>query len=183
MPKHLVRKRNDAPPVQPQKPPVLTRDEYHRLLTAARENGDERTYLLVKLFALTGLNVQELPQVTVETAKAGYLTVTTYNTKRVFNIPPALAQDLRSYAARNGITAGPVFLQSDGAPLQRLSATYMIRGLAKDADVAPEKCNPRALRCLFQALKTEAEDKFRPMVEETLRRQLEEEQMTAGWDI
>ena len=182
MPKHLVRKRNDAP-AQSQKPPALSRDEYHRLLTAAKENGDERTYLLVKLFALTGLNVQELPQITVETAKAGYLTVTTYNTKRVFNIPPALAHDLRSYAARNGITTGPVFLQSDGTPLQRLTATYMIRGLAKDANVAPEKCNPRALRCLFQALKTEAEAQFQPMVEETLRRQLEEEQMTAGWDI
>ncbi len=185
MPKHLVRSKNNVLPKQVHKtnaPPILTRDEYHRLLTAAKEKGDERTYLLVKLFALTGLNVQELPQITVEAVAAGQFTVTAYGAKHTLRIPPALAKDLQSYATRQGITTGSIFLQRNGTPLKRFSAAYLIRTLAKDANVAPEKCNPRALRCLFQALKAEAEAQFKPMVEETLKRQLEEEQMTAGWN-
>ena len=46
--------------------PELSRVEYLRLLQAARILEKERTYLLVKIFALAGIRVGELPQVTVE---------------------------------------------------------------------------------------------------------------------
>lgn len=39
-------------------PPELTRREYLRMLQTARTLGKERTYLLIKLFATTGLTVQ-----------------------------------------------------------------------------------------------------------------------------
>lgn len=164
-------------------PPTLTRDEYHRLLTAAKVKGDERAYLLVKLFALTGLNVQELVAVTVEAAKTGRLTITIHGVRHNLRIPPVLATDILSYAARQGVTEGPIFLQRNGIPLQRSAATVLIRTLAEDAQVDPEKCNPRALRYFYQAFKSEAEAQFVPLVEETLRRQLEEEQMEVGWGI
>ena len=45
--------------------PELSRVEYLRLLQAARILEKERTYLLVKIFALAGIRVGELPQVTV----------------------------------------------------------------------------------------------------------------------
>lgn len=45
--------------------------EYLRLLQAARILEKERTYLLVKIFALAGIRVGELPQVTVERVRAG----------------------------------------------------------------------------------------------------------------
>lgn len=41
--------------------PELTRTEYLRLLSAARLLERERTYLLVKLFATTGIGVQDVP--------------------------------------------------------------------------------------------------------------------------
>lgn len=43
--------------------PELTREEYVQLLRTAKALDKERLYLLVKLFASTGLSVQELPNV------------------------------------------------------------------------------------------------------------------------
>lgn len=63
------------------------------------------------------------------------------------------------------------------------AATLLIRNLAESAQVDAEKCNPRALRYFHQSFTSEAEAKFAPLVEETLRRQLEEEQMEVGWEI
>lgn len=184
MPRHLLRKRDATPPIQAGKPtPTLTRDEYHRLLMAAKGKNDERAYLLVKLFALTGLNVQELAAVTVEAANAGRVTITISGVRRSLRVPPILAANLLAYATRQGITEGPIFLQRNGAPLQRSAATLLIRDLADSAQVDAEKCNPRALRYFHQSLTSEAEARFAPLVEETLRRQLEEEQMEAGWEI
>ena len=57
--------------------PELSRVEYLRLLQAARILEKERTYLLVKIFALAGIRVGELPQVTVERVRAGRLPVRT----------------------------------------------------------------------------------------------------------
>ena len=45
--------------------PELSRTEYLRLLATARNLGRERTYLMVKVFALTGIRVSELNRVTV----------------------------------------------------------------------------------------------------------------------
>lgn len=58
---------------EPAVQPELTRAEYLRLLQAARALEKERAYLLVKVFALLGIRVGELPQVTVEQVKAGRL--------------------------------------------------------------------------------------------------------------
>ena len=183
MPRHLVSRR-EAPPIQAEKPtPTLTRDEYHRLLTAAKEKRDERAYLLVKLFALTGLNVQEIQAVTVETVNAGRVMLTANGVRRSLRIPPILVADLLAYAGRQSITEGHIFLQRNGAPLQRSAATLLIRDLAENAQVDAEKCNPRALRYFHQSFTSEAEARFAPLVEETLRRQLEEEQMEVGWEI
>ena len=44
--------------------PAMTRPEYLRLLRTARSGGQQQLYLLVKLFALTGLPLQCLPGVT-----------------------------------------------------------------------------------------------------------------------
>lgn len=55
--------------------PELTRAEYLRLLQAARSLEKERTYLLVKVFALLGLPVGELPRLTVEQVQAGHVLV------------------------------------------------------------------------------------------------------------
>lgn len=51
--------------------PAVTREEYLKLLRAARTLGRQRSYLLVKLFATTGLPLQCLEQVTAEVVRQG----------------------------------------------------------------------------------------------------------------
>ena len=51
--------------------PELRREEYLRLLAAAKARGNRRVYLAVKVFACLGLNVHELPLLTVEAVASG----------------------------------------------------------------------------------------------------------------
>ncbi|WP_276949187.1 site-specific integrase [Acetatifactor muris] len=44
--------------------PELTRNEYLRLLSTAKQLGQEKTYLLIKTLGGVGLRLQELPQLT-----------------------------------------------------------------------------------------------------------------------
>ena len=77
--------------------PELTRSEYLRLLQAAKLREKERTYLLVKVFALVGLGVSELPCVTVEAVQKGSINI---QQKGAFRIPEVLQRELLAYAAR-----------------------------------------------------------------------------------
>ena len=54
----------------------LTKEEYDRLLTAARESGQERLVLIMETLCATGIRVSELRYITVEAAKAGRATIT-----------------------------------------------------------------------------------------------------------
>ena len=86
--------------------PELTRVEYLRLLQAARTLGRERTYLLVKVFALTGIRVRELPQVTVEAVRRGRLPVRAEGGARDTPLPACLGRELLDYCRRQGLAAG-----------------------------------------------------------------------------
>ena len=99
--------------------PELSRVEYLRLLQAARMLGKERTCLLVKIFALAGIRVGELPQVTVERVRAGRLPVRTGRERRYVPVPACLQGELLDYARRQGLTAGPVFCTRNGKGMSR----------------------------------------------------------------
>lgn len=49
--------------------PEISRSEYLRLLSAAKQTNKEKVYLLIKVFATIGIQVQELPHVTVEAVR------------------------------------------------------------------------------------------------------------------
>ena len=48
--------------------------------------------------------------------------------------------------------------------------------------IAPEKGNPRCLRKLYQAGRKAIEDNVAMLVEQALERQMDEEQLSVGWD-
>ena len=159
--------------------PELTRNEYLRLLSAARLLERERTYLLVKVFALTGLTVGELSQLTVEAVREGVLRPD--QDAPPVPIPDDLREELLHYILQRGVLSGPVFVTRTGKNMYRTTVTACIQGLARDAQVSPEKCNPRCLHKLYLATQEEIRGTFLPLIQQAYQRLLETEQMAIGW--
>ena len=158
--------------------PELTRSEYIRLLQAAKMQGKARTYLLVKSLALLGLGIQQLPRVTAEAVQQGRIVMPH---KPPLYIPRCLRQELLNYAAERGIASGPLFITRGGTVLKRSAVTAAVQALAKDARVAPEKCNPRCLRRLYQTTRDGIFQNISILLDQAYDRMLENEQLTAGW--
>ena len=143
--------------------------------------GRERVYLLVKVFALMGLPVQETGKVTVEAVARGQVAAVSGGVGQLLRIPPALQEELRDFARRQDIREGPLFRTRAGRPLGRTNITDAIRALSRTAQVPQAKCNPRCLRKLFLETQAAIEGGLRRLAEETYDRMLREEERTVGW--
>ena len=161
--------------------PEISRTEYLRLLRTARALGRESEYLLIKLFASTGITIQEVPKVTVEAVEAGRIETLVSNNKQIVRLPHCLQAELLGYAARSGIYHGPVFLSRGGKAMSRMNITQKIHRLCTVSGVPEEKGNPRCLKKLYQTTRAAIEANFNLLVEQAMERQLEVEQATVGW--
>lgn len=162
--------------------PELTREEYVQLLRTAKALDKERLYLLVKLFASTGLSVQELPNVTVEAVQKGEIVHFPHKVEQRVRIPECLRKELSGYIRRNGYTSGPIFQNKDGGPLNRTYVSIAIRRLCVEARIPEEKGNPRCLKRLYQNTRSDIENNVAMLVEQALDRVLEQEQSAIGWE-
>lgn len=162
--------------------PEMTRSEYLRLLGTAKALGKRQLYLLIKLFAATGLPVQAIPKVTVETVSAGSLVVEQGGERQVIHIPECLRQELLDFARHTGRITGPLFITRAGAPLGRTNVSNAIRRLCAEARVPEEKGNPRCLRRLYQATRAGIEANISLLVEQAHERLMETEQLAIGWE-
>ena len=161
--------------------PELTRNEYLRLLSAARHLNKERTYLLVKVFTTVNITVLELPRLTVEAVRGDQVEFTANGVRYLAAIPSCLRDELLDYARRSCIASGPIFVTRTGKPLGRTAVTAYIQSLAQTARVAPEKCNPRCLHKLYQSTMEGIETTVRILAEQSHERLLEQEQLLVGW--
>lgn len=162
--------------------PELTRQEYVRMLQTARTLGDERGYVLTKLFATTGIAVLDVPSVTVEAVRAGQTVIKSGQDTEVIRFPASLREDLLRYATENSRTAGMIFTQKNGSPLARTQVSLYIQKLAQEAQVPAEKGNIRALRQLYKSTISSIEANFDLLVRQAYEHQLETEQLSVGWE-
>ena len=162
--------------------PELTRNEYLRMLSAARALDKERAYLLIKVFALTGLTVHELPKLTVAAVEAGRVALADGRSQQIACLPGCLRRELAEYVYRERIPSGPVFVTRNGKPVSRTAVTGCIQQLAQDAQVPPEKCNPRCLRKLYLSTRDGIRQNLSALVEQAYERLLEQEQLAIGWE-
>lgn len=160
--------------------PELRREEYLRLLAAAKARGNRRVYLAVKVFACLGLNVHELPLLTVEAVASGSVPLADGPPR---SLPRCLQRELEEYIQDMGIPAGPVFVTRSGKPMSRTSVTTAIQHLAKSAGVEPEKCNPRCLRKLYLATLQGFQRQVMQLVEQAHNSLVEQEQAVVGWSV
>ena len=161
--------------------PEISRSEYLRLLRTARALDRECEYLLIKLFASTGITITEVPKVTVEAVEAGRIETQPSNNKQVIHLPHCLQKELLDYTTRNGIYQGPVFLSRGRKAMSRTNITQKIHRICVMSGVPEEKGNPRCLKKLYQTTRAGIEANFDLLVEQAMERQMEAEQESIGW--
>ena len=129
----------------------LGREDYERLITAARESGRERIALVMETICATGIRVSEVQYITVEAARAGRAEVALKGKIRTILIPSKLCRKLLKYAKQQKTASGEIFLTRNGTPLSRRQIWAEMKGLCKTAGVAASKVFPHNLRHLFAA--------------------------------
>ena len=127
----------------------LTREEYMRLLDAARERGNLRLFYLMQTLAGTGIRVSELRYFTVEALQNGSAVVDCKGKQRTVLIPQKLRKALCSYCEQAHVTSGPIFVTKSGKPLNRSNIWKEMQKLCAVAYVEPRKVFPHNFRHLF----------------------------------
>lgn len=137
--------------------PCLSREEYLTLLCTARRRRQHRTYLLVKLFAVTGLPVQCLDQVTVELLRMERGTILRQDKEQAFDCPAVFRQELLDYSTARKLSDGPVFVTRSGHLINRSHLCRDLQELCRQAGIPEEKGNPRCLRILYRETRADIE--------------------------
>lgn len=127
----------------------LTRAEYMRLVSTAKQKGNERLNLLIQTICGTGIRVSELQFITVEAVKKGEAVVSLKGKTRSVFIVKELQKKLLRYAAEHGISSGCIFVTRTGRPMSRTNIWREMKSLCEQAYVNPSKVFPHNLRHLF----------------------------------
>lgn len=127
----------------------LDRNEFSRLVTAARQSGNERLALLLEAICGTGVRVSEIQYLTVEAVRKGRTDISLKGKIRTILIPARLAKKLLKYAQKQKITSGEIFVTASGKGLCRRQIWGEMKKLCKAAGVDESKVFPHNLRHLF----------------------------------
>lgn len=127
----------------------LTREEYERILTAAKNRKNDVLFYLVQTVAGTGLRISELKFVTCDAVNSGQAVINCKGKLRQVLLPEQLCKMLKYYSDIHRIYDGPVFVTKNGKPLDRSNVWKMLKGVCDEANVPREKVFPHNFRHLF----------------------------------
>lgn len=170
--------------IKEEKPPQpeLSRAEYLHLLHTAKALGNEKVYLLIKLFACTGFFVKELPNLTVEAVREGKVVCYQNRVKQAVTIPACVQKELLDFAERNGITSGAIFRTRSGQSIKRTYIPILMKPVCEAARIDDSRATPQSLRRLYFSTRAGIESNIALLVEQAMERQLEQEQLSVGWN-
>ena len=127
----------------------LSKQDYEKLLNAAREKGDMRLYYLMQTLCNTGIRISELRYIDVKAVKKGQAVINCKGKLRVVIMTKPLCKMLNEYLRERNITSGSVFQTRTGKPLNRSNVWRMLKVLCESAGVAKDKVFPHNFRHLF----------------------------------
>ena len=127
----------------------LTKQEYERLLNAAKSKSNKRLYYLMQTICSTGIRVSEIKFITVNSVKTGQAEINCKGKMRRVFLPKQLCRMLKEYIKENNIKSGYVFVTRNGQPLDRSNIWSDMKKLCKTAGVSKDKVFPHNLRHLF----------------------------------
>ena len=126
-----------------------TKNEYERLVKAAFANGNERLALVLETICASGIRVSELSFITVAAIQKGQAEIECKGRIRTVLLTSQLCSLLRSYAQKNNISSGMIFVTKNGKALDRSNIWREMKALGTEANVKAEKIFPHNLRHLF----------------------------------
>lgn len=127
----------------------LTKEEYKRLVAAARNGRKLRLALILNTLCATGIRISELKYFTAEGVKRGKIVIHNKGKIRNILIPEKLKLELFQYMVQADVSKGPVFCTKTGKALDRSNIWREMKTLCKNADVEAEKVFPHNFRHLF----------------------------------
>ena len=127
----------------------LTKQEYVRLIDAAKKRGNKRLSLIIQTICGTGIRVSELKYITVEAVKKGEAIVSLKGKTRYVCIVNKLRKKLLAYANEQNISKGTIFITRSGKTISRSNIWRDMKKLCIQARVNPKKVFPHNLRRLF----------------------------------
>lgn len=127
----------------------LTKEEYKKLVRAAKEMGKEKTGMIIQTICVTGIRVSELSAITISAVKKGIAVIYNKGKERQILIPRDLQIRLLDYIRKHGIKKGAVFQTSKGKAVDRTWIWREMKKLCEKAGVEKDKVFPHNLRHLF----------------------------------
>ncbi len=127
----------------------LTKEEYYRLLQAAKRKENQRLYMLLQTICSTGIRVSELEYITVEALHTRRAVVSLKGKTRTVILPIELCRELKRYIKERNIKSGTIFITRSGKPMDRSNIWQEMKELCEAAEVDREKVFPHNLRHLF----------------------------------
>lgn len=127
----------------------LTREEYLRLVKAARSRDNERLAMILETICATGIRISELSHITVEAVEKGQAEIRSKGKVRQILLPETLVNRLKAYHRRKEITGGSIFITKNGRPMNRSNIWRDMKALCESAGVDSAKVFPHNLRHLF----------------------------------
>lgn len=129
---------------------ILSLADFKRLLRMARRIGQEDTYLIMKILAMTGIRIEELSFFTVENVKSNYIHVRNKGKERSIIIRQDLSREIRAYCRENGIKSGVIFFcQTPGKMMAKSTIWRRMQKIAGIARVNKNKVHAHSFRHLF----------------------------------
>lgn len=127
----------------------ISKNEYQRLLKAAKEKKNKRLFYLMQTICATGIRVSELKFITVEAVKQRYVSINCKGKIRQVILPLQLCKILNTYIKEQKLKKGSVFVTKSGTPLDRSNIWNDMKNLCHAARVDKSKVFPHNLRHLF----------------------------------
>lgn len=119
---------------------------YEALLRTALEQKNYRQVLMIQIFAVTDIRMNELCYLTVEALDAGVIKVPRAGESFEIFLPQDLVGDLYEYIDFQEISEGIIFCTRKGTPLDRSYIWKQMKELAVDAGIDPDKVYPQNLK-------------------------------------
>ncbi len=135
----------------------LTKEEYIRLVKTAQRHGKRQLGMLIQTICATGIQISELPYVTVEALYTRRAVVSLKGKTRIVLLPAELCRELTAYVRAENIRSGSIFVTRNGKPLDRSNIFHSMKKLCEDAEVDRDKVFPHNLRHLFAVTYYKAE--------------------------